>query len=618
MKHTYNFSLLLLPLALLVALAFTLFVQRAGIQYTVEPKYYTALQFLPQENVNVFNFFPENPANTVVIYESSNTQKYYTDIMENLYATLADMRVKYDVYGVDSSRPLDLADYQTAIVVILDLTKATAEMDSVLNWLDAGGSVLFLIRPDPTELLYQISPRVGVTKISDGLVSTQGVEFETDLLPGTEGRRLGVDFINGRSYDVELGEDCDVHLVSGDGTDIPLLWDCARGNGHVVFVNSDQFSNKAARGITASAYTLTQEVVVYPVINGSVYFIDDFPAPLPEGQNDYITRDYPDMESSVFFTEIWWPEMQEIAEQYNIRYTAGIIETYTQVVTPPLYQQSDQEPHNFFGRSLLSMGGEIIFHGHNHVPLCTTANDVNQQFDYPSWSNTEAAQLSVLDLYTFTSEVFPDYNVLGYIPPSNVLCFDSRRWLPLVVPNLKLIASLYLPSDMPVYVQEFGEASDGVIELPRVISSYNLVDDEYMQWAAINEIAMHYINSHFLHPDDILDPERGAEKGWENLRDQYIEYIAWLAEAAPGLRNMTSSEAAMAVQRYSRLALATNFQNNALEISLGNFYDEAWLILRSTRIPVSVRGGAITQITSDRYLLQASASEVVVDFEELP
>lgn len=189
----------------------------------------------------------------------------------------------------------------------------------------------------------------------------------------------------------------------------------------------------------------------------------------------------------------------------------------------------------------------------------------------------------------------------------------------MVVPNLKLIAGVYLPlQGLPVYVQEFSEASDGIVELPRVTSSYNLVDDEYMQWAAINEIAMHYVNSHFLHPDDILDPDRGAEKGWENLRDQYIEYIAWLQEAAPGLRNMTSSEAAMAVQRYSRLALMTELRDNSLEVSLGNFYDEAWLILRSTRKPVSVEGGVIVQITADRYLLQALAPEAIINFEELP
>ncbi|GMV35353.1 MAG: hypothetical protein DCC59_10195 [Chloroflexi bacterium] len=617
MKHTYNFSLLLLPLVLLVALAVTLFVQRVGIQYTVEPKYYTAMQFLPQENVNVFDFFPDKPANTVVIYESDNAEKYYADIMENLYATLSDMRVKYDVYGVNSPKPLNLDAYQTAIVVVLNPTKA-AELDSVLNWMYAGGNVLFLIRPDPADALYQLLPRVGVAKTAGALISTKGVVFTSDLLPGAEGRRLGRDFIDGRSYDVELEDDCNVHLVSGDGNDVPLLWDCERG-GRVVFINSDQFSNKAARGIVASAYTLTQDVVVYPVINASVFFIDDFPAPLPEGQDDYITRDYPNMDSSTFFSEVWWPEMQDIAETYNIRYTAGIIETYTQVVTPPLYQQAEQEPHNFFGRSLLSMGGEIIFHGHNHVPLCTAADDANQQFGYPSWSNTESAQLSMLELYTFAKGVFPDYNVLGYIPPSNVLCFDARRWLPLVVPNLKLIAGVYLPlQGLPVYVQEFSEASDGIVELPRVTSSYNLVDDEYMQWAAINEIAMHYVNSHFLHPDDILDPDRGAEKGWENLRDQYIKYIAWLQEAAPGLRNMTSSEAAMAVQRYSRLALMTELRDNSLEVSLGNFYDEAWLILRSTRKPVSVEGGVIVQITADRYLLQALAPEAIINFEELP
>lgn len=618
MKHTYNFSLILLPLVVLLLLASTLFVQRTGIQYSVNSVYYSDLQFLPQETIDIENYFSGKQAESLVLYDSSVDEKYYLLLVENVQATLQSMRVKYDMYDVASNESFDLSGYKTAVVVLMDLQKGEAEIFSIMNWMESGGRVLFALRPDPSGLFDLIYPRLGATSVSPELVPATGVEFVSDLFPGAQGMILGTDFISGASYLVELRDDCTTHLVSGDENRTPILWECDRNKGRVVFLNSDQFSDKAARGVIGSSYSLLSDVFVYPVINSSVYYIDDFPAPLPEGQNDYITRYYPGVDSSVFFSETWWPQIKDIASKYGIRFTGGMIETYTQIVTPPLYKQLEPETHKLFGRSLLSIGGEIIFHGHNHVPLCTADNDVNSQSGYPSWPSTEAAQLAMVEVFTYANTVYPDYVVIGYMPPSNILCSDSRRWLPLVLPNLKFIASLYIPDEKDLsYDQEFMEASDGVIEFPRVISGFDIYDDEYMQWAAINELSLHYVNSHFMHPDDLLDPHRGAERGWENLREQYIRYIEWLNNAAPGLRNMVASEGAMAVQRFYRLAL--DYQVNdagKLEISLGNFYDEAWLILSSDRVPTNVEGGSITKLSSDRYLIQALQPKIIISFEE--
>ena len=618
MKHTYNFSLILFPLFVLLVLASTLFIQRTGIQYTISSVYYSDLQFLPQENVEVDNYFVDKTIDSLVLYDSSDTDKYYELMVENVQDTLDSMRVRYDMYDVSGETLFDISNYRTAVVVLLDITKSESEIFSMMSWMENGGRVLFAIRPDPSGLLYMIYPRFGVTSISSELVPAKGVKFASDLFPGAEGIVIGTQFINGTSYLVKLQDNCRTHLLSGDVNRNPILWECDQKKGRVVFINSDQFGGKSARGVIASAYSLLSDVFVYPVINSSVFYIDDFPAPLPDGENEFITRYYPDMDSAVFFSNIWWPEMQEIANKYGIRYTGGMIETYTQVVVPPLYKQLDSETHKFFGRSLLSTGGEIIFHGHNHVPLCTSDNDVNSQSGYPSWPSTEAAQLSLLEVFTYANLVYPDYKIVGYMPPSNTLCSDSRRWLPLVLPNLKLIASLYLPGEgVSAYVQEFEEASDGIIEFPRVISGYNLYDDEYIQWAAINELSIHYVNSHFLHPDDILDPDRGAEKGWEYFRDEYVKFIEWLDVAAPGLRKMVSSEGAMAVQRFHRLAL--NYQTDEsgnLEIELGNFYDEAWLIIRTSLVPVNIDGGVITKLSSERYLIQALQPNIEITFEE--
>lgn len=79
---------------------------------------------------------------------------------------------------------------------------------------------------------------------------------------------------------------------------------------------------------------------------------------------------------------------------------------------------------------------------------------------------------------------------------------------------------------------------------------------------------------------------------------------------------MTGSEGAMAVQRFSRLAVDTNLQDGKLEISLGNFYDEAWLMIRSVHPPLSIDGGVITQVSTNQYLVQALNPNITILFEE--
>jgi hypothetical protein len=182
------------------------------------------------------------------------------------------------------------------------------------------------------------------------------------------------------------------------------------------------------------------------------------------------------------------------------------------------------------------------------------------------------------------------------------------------LPELRVVASVYVQDvDKTAYVQEFEEAPDGIIELPRVISGYD--PDDAQRFAAINELGLHYINSHFVHPDDIIDPLRGGTKGWAYLRDQFEAYVKHLVESAPGLRPMTAQQAAIAVQRYARLAVDARVTPDGYEIDLGNFYDEAWLMLRATKKPVAIDGGEITPVTSDLYLIKANKPKLLVKFD---
>lgn len=610
MKQTYSFSLLLIPLSILALLASSLFVQRTGISYKNAPSYGN-LKFLPQANVEVKNFFPEKPAESLVLYDSQDPDTQV--LIENTLATLDSMRVKYDTSDIHSRQRINPSKYQTIVLAFVALQDIDTQIVTLLDWVENGGRILFAIHPIPSKTFSAVYRKLGIISLGNEFTHANGVKYLTDLFPGAKGLSLTSVDLKQTSYPVELSEDTVVHLVSADDKSIPLLWEHNSGLGRVVFINSDLFGNKASRGVLGAAYSLLQDVFVYPVINSSIFFIDDFPSPVPAGSTDIIEQQY-GMQIHDFYTNVWWPDILNISKHYNLKYTGVMIETYDDNVVAPFEKQLDSDRHRYFGRLILANGGDIGLHGHNHVPLCLAEAGVNQAHDYPGWPTTESMQLSVYELIRFGRSLFPGHVFTTYVPPSNILCSDSRLWLPAVLPDLKVISSLYINDALKTsYEQEFTEASDGIIELPRIISGYD--PNDVLRYTAINELRLHYINAHFVHPDDILDADRGALKGWAYLRDRFEEYVKWLSEAAPSLRNMTANEGAIAVQRYARLAIKTEDRNGSFEISLGNFYDEAWLMLRSANKPTAIEGGTITPLNSDLYLIKALKPKVTIKFE---
>lgn len=609
MRRSYSYPLLFLPLAILVTLASLIMVANSGVRYEIS---YPPMQILAPANVDNKGYFPEKPMEALVLYDSRGYSG--TEHFETVLDVLDSMQVKYDFYDVSGGGEYELEKYENVVVSFIDLEKFASHLPELMTWVENGGRVLFSIRPDPSGTFNGMYRKLGIISKSDGLIIARGVDFTSDLMPSTLGRKVGADFIASNSYFVELEPFCKIYLNSTDELKVPLLWECQYQQGRFVVLNSDQFNTKSDRGVIAASYSLLQNVFVYPVINGSMYFIDDFPSPLQQGTDDFIARQF-GRDIQNFYINVWWPDIQQLSHKYGIKYTAAFLETFNDTVTPPFNKQPEIEKYQYFGGLILNNQGEIATQGYNHVPLCLSDAGVNQELDYPGWPSTEAMELSIYESFTFVKSIFSDNKITTYIPPSNILCPETRRWLPQVLPDLQVISSLYLPGEGGLaYEQEFTEAEDGIIELPRISGGYD--ETNYMQWASINELALHYINSHYISPTDVLMDAKGPQKGWTYLHDRFEEHVKWLSENAPGLRNLTALEGAMAVQRFARLAVRTSNTENKTDIYLGNFYDEAWLMMRSTKKPLSIEGGKITQVTSDLYLIQALKDHVVVKFSE--
>lgn len=664
MKDNSSFLLLFIPLILLSILSSVLFVERTG--FSSDPRQ-SSLDFLdPVEDLEILNqtqvgdlkstvigdedllidqtepgkvlmqtinvgdrldwLLPDLPrpsasegkqishkeTESLLLFDSNGIEG--PQVQKTVKDALDSMRVRYTSQDVTTTPELNLEEFQTVVITFVDLEKIESQAQKLIDWAEDGGRVLFAIRPDPSPTFSSIYRKLGILSKIGNLIDVSGVNFTSELFPGTKGISLGSEFINHNSIPVQLEENSIVHMVSADEYALPIMWESNYGKGRFVVLNSDQFNNKSSRGVICAAYSLLKDISIYPVINSAVFFIDDFPSPIPQGESELITQQFGrDLQS--FYINIWWPDMQGFARKYGIKYTGVIIVTYEEEVEPPFNILPDVETFNYFGSSLLSGGGEIGLHGYNHVPLCLEESGYNQKLGYPVWYSENDMRNALTELYLFAESLFPDQPMNTYVPPSNMLCPQTREWLNEALPSIKIIASVYLQDpDIPEYYQEFEEASDGIIELPRIVAGFDV--NEFMHWTAINEIFIHYIHTHFVHPDDLIDSERSGGQTWTTLRDKLNEYLLWLYISAPEIRNMTSREAAMAVQRFYRLELDTYIENDIYQITLENFYDEAWLLMRSLKTPRTIEGGSFSEVSENLFLVQAQQPKVSISFKE--
>ncbi len=604
-KHLIRFRRLQIAFAAFLALGFVLTAERANVRYQA---YEARLEILESGAFAAGEQEARRP-DSLLIYHNGNEVSAY--IREEFSQVLDGMKISYDEADLAVSRELHPEHYDKISIALNDLSLLGDTIFDLLDWVRDGGSLLFLFPMDNNGSLQVVSGELGIRENSYEYTMVESLRFTSDIMLGGMDKEYRITDPFESSMTVILDEDCTVHMTAGGERALPLLWETGRGEGKIVVMNLG-IIEKAYRGFYSAAYSLLGDSCLYPVINGSAFYLDDFPSPVPGGDSQYIQRDY-GMDIATFYSNVWWPDVLSLAEDYGIRYTGVVIEDYSDLTEPPLVRYQDIYRFRYFGNQVLQNQGEIGFHGYNHMPLCLESFDYKGVYSYEKWPSVDAMLSSLTELNDFCASLFPDETFQVYVPPSNILSEEGRQMIGELFPQIRTIASIYFPGEF-VYTQEFMVSEDGVIETPRIISGCMI--DDYMEIAALSELNFHFINSHFQHPDDVLDPDRGAELGWETMFARLTEYVDWLYTAAPDIRNLTGSEMAAAVQRYYYVNPRVEHREEEMIITLDSFADEAWFFLRANDWePGKVTGGSLTRLTGNLYLLQAEKRQVTIGKE---
>lgn len=592
-------------------IAIILFMERSGIRYQYNNP---SLDYLnTSQQVSKAQALADCEKNCLMLYQSDDPSSMEAfNEFENI---LADMKVGYDALDLSNEPAYSFDGYSNAVLLLNNLSVLGDQLLSLDEWVYNGGHALFPLTLAKETYFSVMESKFGIAESSYNYALVDSIYVTDDFMIGG-GRTFEIDDGWDSALSIQLSNDerVTVHAYTGDEHQVALIWESRYGSGKFVFDNFGIYT-KEWRGFYAASYSLLDSVSVYPVINGSSFYLDDFPSQVPDGSSEYVWRDYGTTNRD-FYVNIWWPDMMQLSDEYGLKYTGLAIECYDDVVDGTTPSQPDEQTFLYFGNMLLRMGGEIGYHGYNHQPLCLDDCDYNGVYDYKTWTSEAAMKSGIDSLIELCDRLFPGVNINVYVPPSNIMSDGAEEFLAREYPGIRTISGIYFDSDdIDFYcTQEFDVTPEGIVAQPRIISGCDLTP--YMKIAAMSELNFHYVNSHFTHPDDSLDPDRGAEMGWEALKASFRDFLDWLYTSAPNIRNFTGSEMSAAIQRYVALAVSTEVSQDRVEITLGNFYDEAQLMVRfNDQTPGEVTGGTLEQLTDTLYVLHAYSPNVTITLD---
>ena len=621
-KHANSLWAIILPLIVFIILGVFIYIERSGLILSnkVQPVTYS---FLPAEKM-IPRSERELDKRSLVIFNS--TEEYSSISIPNITFVLDQMSVGFTLVDISETTELPpFSEYKTVVIACAELMPIMLSLPDLFEWVKAGGGLLYTQTPEDDWFVLYFHEELGLEPDWENeldLVPQLTAHLETDLFVGGRGTtipwsgdteeeyRYGGKFLLSKSSIMHMSS-------SGPEGSTPMLWEKKTGKGKVVVNNNDAMWEKWSRGLVAAAYSLTESAVAYPVINASVFFIDDFPAPVPQGFDPYIKSEY-NVQSEYYFVNIWFPDMLRLSNKHKIKYTGLFILSYNDNVYPPFLPEMPAvtERMKYFGSLFLNEGYEMGFHGYNHQSLVMQNFDYKDFLPYNKWPGPEAAADALKVSVGIQQELFPNTIMKTYVPPSNVLSVEGRAMLKQYFPEINVISGL-LVDDFYDLDDDFGIGEDGIINMPRISSGYYPFDDredDLAFWFILNEIHLHFMNSHFIHPDDIMDPDRGAIRGWKSMYDTFDEFLTWLDKY--NIRNMTAQEAAPAIQKFENLNVHTTLTDRDIVIDLEGFYDEAYLLVRINEgTPLQTRGGSLTKVGGTLYLLKADAAHISINLD---
>ena len=491
------------------------------------------------------------------------------------------------------------------VVIATNKLKSVSALPAVMAYVEQGGSAAVLRNLQKDLLPDEMMERLGIASLGSE-ISAHGIRVPGTMFLGLQGFGFDSAIYSTPMADVQLLSDAVPQVTSQD--DKPIIWSHASGRGRYLVCNSRERDDKNNYGTYTALLSMLDEDYVYPVMNLKLFFIDDFPSPVPEGNFDRIYRET-GLSTADFYRRLWWPEMLDNGEKYNIKYTGLIIESYGNQVKGPFYPLASGESRSnmiVYGRELLKAGGELGIHGYNHQSLAP-AGYARAELGYIPWESQQDMEESLQELKRYVEDAYPGYEIHTYVPPSNILSPQGKEAVKNVFPQLKVYASLWNgPAHAEEYFQDFKVNADGTCEIPRVSSGYAPPPESI--WEEYNVVNYNGVFSHFVHPDEIFY-EQSSNLTWNVMKCSMQNLLSDLDSRFGWLQPATATEAAARMEDFFAMDYRVERSSKGLKLHAWGFCEPLTFILRSHKDIGDVRGGTARKIQADAYVLTVEKPE---------
>ena len=516
----------------------------------------------------------------VIVYDPTDVPSMYS--RHNVERMLTEQKKSFESYAFYDA--VNIPETTRGIIVTTGRLGMVASMGSVLDYARNGGTVLLTQHVDPREgepMGSDVLQAFGIASVG-GDIEAPGVRFLTNFVIGAKGQK----FEKGSVYsttakEISLTPDSEVEAESVTG--LPLVWGHGYGDGKIYAYKGAERDDKTNEGFLAAMIAHCGTEAIYPVVGVKLFFIDDFPAPTPEGDFSKI-YDETGLSTADFYRQEWWPWMLDNAKRFGIKYTGLIIETYGDQVHGPFHELSGRSARDnvvIYGRELLKAGGELGLHGYNHQSLAVAGYN-QDKLGYVPWDNEQDMIEAMQELHRYVKSLYPDYEFRVYVPPSDILSPEGYDAVKQAVPTVNIMASLYdgLPSEKAFY-QDYKRNADGSYEIPRISSGY--VPDSFMRWSVYSLINHLGIFSHFVHPDEMFY-EESKDKSWADMKTGLTAFLDEMETHFPWLTPVTASESTPYFDDFFDVDYRVVRQPEFLEIHAWNHRGEARFLLRSDKM----------------------------------
>ncbi len=510
---------------------------------------------------------------------------------------------------------LELSASYRGIIIATGYLDKVAAWPKIEQYVAAGGTALCLMSPE-SAYSESLSPEylspLGI-KSTGGNIDVKGISLKTDFLYGGKGFSFGDTAYSTNTIQVALEDGVKVHMASCEGE--PLVWEKSVGKGKYLVYNGLVRDDKTNIGMLTAMLNHCGEDSIYPVLGYKVFYIDDFPSPVPEG---FFPRIYEELGVSTaeFYRDHWWPFMRECAGEFGLKYTGLIIESYGDQVKGPFHPLDGRAARDsliVYGRELLDMKGELGIHGYNHQSLAPASYELDE-LDYVPWDNQADMLEGLQELRRYIKEVYPDYVFKVYVPPSDILSPEGREAVRIAFPEVKIFSSLFDgPYASRAYIQDYERNADGTYEMPRTTAGYSPKGQAMYE----NISMLNYMGtfSHFVHPDELFY-EESQDLTWHDMTVGFKAFMGEVLSRYSWLKPVTGSEAAECFDDYLDMDYRVERSEENLRLKCWNYRHGLRFILRSNRELGHAEGAMVQKIGDDAYLIEITEPESVLYWKE--